>query len=227
MSISHRLSLILFYTWVSAALLSLCPVVRFLDTSFPIFTVLFLVVPAISILRSRNTALVGFRLFSLKALALAVGVNLLALLVLMLSFEPWSHTYQTLVTAAVSANSPDPTFAWLVRLKKPAGWLGMLLFSGFVTLFAEELFFRGWLLQRLQKSLKPVWAVIVQAAAFTLPQTIAALLLPPLQGVLYAVIYSFLAIGIVGGWVAVRTQSIWPSLVSATTCNLILCILIV
>jgi membrane protease YdiL (CAAX protease family) len=68
----------------------------------------------------------------------------------------------------------------------------------------------------------PWAAILLQAALFMLPQAIAALLLPPLQGLLYAVFYSWLAIGVVGGWAANRTGSIWPSLISATLCNLIL-----
>ena len=46
-------------------------------------------------------------------------------------------------------------------------------------------------------------------------------------GKLYALIYTWLAIGVVGGWAASRTGSIWPSLLSATMCNLILVALIV
>ena len=98
----------------------------------------------------------------------------------------------------------------------------MALYSGLVTLFGEELFFRGWLLQSLQKRMRTRWAVLTQAALFVLPNLLAALALPILQGWLYALVYSWLAIGVVGGWAAARTKSIWPSLISATICNLVL-----
>jgi membrane protease YdiL (CAAX protease family) len=91
-----------------------------------------------------------------------------------------------------------------------------------VTLFGEELFFRGWLLQLLQRRWGMLWAIIVQATLFTLPNLLVALVLPPLQGWLYILVYTWLAIGIVGGWAAARTGSIWPSLISATIGNLIL-----
>jgi membrane protease YdiL (CAAX protease family) len=91
-----------------------------------------------------------------------------------------------------------------------------------VTIIAEEMYYRGWLLQLLQRRLPTSAAIIVQAVLFTLPQGIAALLLAPLQGVLYAVVYSWLAVGLVGGWAAARTQSIWPSLTAAVLFNFIL-----
>jgi membrane protease YdiL (CAAX protease family) len=66
------------------------------------------------------------------------------------------------------------------------------------------------------------WTILIQAALFTLPQLLAALLLSPLQGVVFAVVYSWLGVGVVGGWAAARTQSIWPSLASATLWNMIM-----
>ncbi len=217
-----KLPEIMFLIWASVGLLSLIPVMMLLQASFPIFTLVCLAVPVVIVLRSKDASRVGFISISWKNLIHYSALYLCAMLVLMLAFEPWSHTYQILVTKAITAPSPDPTFAWVMRYPGLTGWLGMYLFSGLVTIFAEELFFRGWLLQWLQKRMNPFWTVIVQAALFTLPQMIAALLLPPLQGVLYALVYSWLGIGVVGGWTAIRTQSIWPSLVGASTCNFIL-----
>jgi hypothetical protein len=74
--------------------------------------------------------------------------------------------------------------------------------------------------------MRPAWAIVLQAAAFTLPNGIVALLLPPLPGVVYAGVYAWLGVGVVGGWVAWRTQSIWPSLVAATLWNLLLTALV-
>jgi hypothetical protein len=50
--------------------------------------------------------------------------------------------------------------------------------------------------------------VLAQAFLFMISNLLAALALPPLQGGLYAVIYTGLAIGVVGGWAAARTGSI-------------------
>ena len=98
----------------------------------------------------------------------------------------------------------------------------MLLYSGLVTIFGEELFFRGWLLQIFQQWMNNAWAILLQAILFSLPQLMAALLLSPMQGLIYASVYCWLGVGIIGGWAAARTQSIWPSLVSATIWNLIM-----
>jgi membrane protease YdiL (CAAX protease family) len=39
--------------------------------------------------------------------------------------------------------------------------------------------------------------------------------------------YTWLSVGIIGGWAASRTESIWPSLISAALCNLVLVALVV
>lgn len=98
----------------------------------------------------------------------------------------------------------------------------MIGFSGLVTIFGEELFFRGWLLQALRQRMNKNLAILVQAVLFTVPQALAGLLLAPVQGVVYVVIYSLVAVGLVGGWAASRTRSIWPSLASATLWNALL-----
>jgi membrane protease YdiL (CAAX protease family) len=40
--------------------------------------------------------------------------------------------------------------------------------------------------------------------------------------VVYAVAYAFVGIGLVGGWAAARTRSIWPSLIAAVALNAVL-----
>jgi ABC-2 type transport system permease protein/sodium transport system permease protein len=212
----------LFWTWTLLALVSLVPVTFLLEGTFPIFTVVWLVVPLLAVLRGRDPARVGFRTVPHAELAKVTLLNLGALLLILLPLEAWAHTYRTLLEQVFAASRPDTTFGWLMRFPGLAGWLGMALFSGLVTIFAEELFFHGWLLQGLKPRMAPWLTIVLQAALFTLPQAIAALLLPPLQGLLYALFYSWLAIGVVGGWAAYRTGSIWPSLVAATLCNLVL-----
>jgi membrane protease YdiL (CAAX protease family) len=114
----------------------------------------------------------------------------------------------------------------MVRFPKIPAFGAMTLYSGLVTLFGEELFFRGWLLQLLQKRVGTLWAVALQALLFVIPNLLVAFALPFLQGFLYAFIYTWLAIGLIGGWAASRTGSIWPSLISATICNLVLVALV-
>jgi membrane protease YdiL (CAAX protease family) len=215
------------FTWILFGLASLFPVLLFLDGSLPIFTMIWLSVPLVVVLRGRDASRVGFSAVPLQMLLRITLLNLTGLLFLAALIEPWFHPYQTLVQAALSAAPPDLTFAWLVRFPGLPGWVGMALFSGLVTIFAEELFFRGWLLQMFGRKLKMRYAILLQAVLFSLPQGIAALLLPPLQGILYFGVYSFLGIGLLNGWAAARTRSIWPGLISATLFNLFICIVTV
>lgn len=213
---------ILCVAWVGLALAMLIPAKSYLQGSFPIFTVVWLFIPLLAVIRTRDASRVGFYRIAWREFLVTSAINLGSLLLVSAIVEPWSHAYQELVEEAMASASPDTTFAWLVRFDGMRAWSGLFLYSGLVTIFAEELFFRGWLLQLLQRRMKTVWAIVIQAALFTLPQLLAVLLLSPLQGMIYAVAYSWLGVGMIGGWAAARTQSIWPSLASATIWNAIL-----
>ncbi len=214
------------FIWIIAALLVLYPVSRLLNGSFPIFTFFFLSVPLTALVFSRDSAAIGIRTIRWGDFFKYTGLCLAANLAITAAVEPWSHTYQTLLQKGLASASIDTTFGWLVRFPSPIGWIFFILFAGLVTIFAEELFFRGWLQISLMRKMNRTWAVLLQAALFTLPQLLAASLLPLTQGILYGAVYSFLTIGLIGGWAASRTRSIWPSLVSATLYNLIMCLLI-
>jgi len=213
--------------WSFLALAALLPVTYLLNGAFPIFTVLWILIPLVVVGITKDASRVGFRAISWRAFIQAAAINLGGLLLITLLIEPWSHTYQRLVEAALSSRPPDTTFAWLLRFPRTPALGAMLVYSELVTLFGEELFFRGWLLQLLQKRWGTRWAVAIQATLFMIPNLLASFVLPPLQGILYALVYTWLAIGIVGGWAASRTGSIWPSLASAALSNLVLVALIV
>jgi membrane protease YdiL (CAAX protease family) len=217
---------VIFTLWLLLALALLLPVTLLLWAAFPILTVVWILVPLVVVWRTNDPSRVGFRAISWRRLIQTTAINLAALLAIMALFEPWSHTYQKLLALALSGPAPDSTFAWILRFPRIPALTGMAIYSGSVTLFGEELFFRGWLLQLLQKHLAAAWAVLLQALAFVLPNLLVALALPALQGWLYALVYTWLAIGLIGGWAASRTGTIWPSLISATLCNLILVALI-
>jgi membrane protease YdiL (CAAX protease family) len=209
-------------TWVGLALVFAILATFGLRGTFPIFTVIWLVVPLLVVMRTHDAGRVGFIRISWCMFLTTTAINLALLLLVSLLVEPWSHAYQALVNAAISSSPPDTTFAWLVRFTGVPAWAGLLLYSGLVTIFGEELFFRGWLLLALQRKMHKLWAIVIQAALFTIPQLLAAFLLAPSHGLIYALLYSFLGVGIVGGWAASRTHSIWPSLASATLWNFIL-----
>ncbi len=227
MLVKQKLPFTVFVTWALLALVVLLPVTNLLQSAFPIFTVVWIVVPLAATLLSKNPGRIGFRSVSWREVDLVTAITLGGLLLLMLAFEPWSHTYQGLLRLALAGQPPDTTFAWLLRYPKPNALGAMFLYSGGVTLFGEELFFRGWLLQVFKRRWGAGRAILLQAALFILPNLPVAFVLPPLQGILYVLVYTFLGIGIIGGWAASRTDSIWPSLISATVCNLILVALII
>jgi len=208
--------------WVGLALITMFPIVQLLQGAIPIFTVVWLIVPLLIVFRTRDVNGVGFLRIPWRGFLVTAALNFSALLFVSIVVEPWSHSYQALVNAALSGTPPDTTFAWLIRFKGITAWSSMLFYSGSVTLFGEELFFRGWLLQWLQRRMDNGWAIMVQATLFTLPQLIAVVMLSPLQSIIYTVFYSWLAVGVVGGWAAVRTRSIWPSLASVTVWNTIM-----
>ena len=208
--------------WISAALLSLVPVTILLQGAFPLFTVLWLVVPLVVLLRTHNASSLGIRPVPWRTLVAVTMLNLAGLLVLYALCESWSQAYAALIHRVLARKPVDVTFGWLVRVAGVGGWTGMLLMSGLVTIFAEELFFRGWLLLSLRRRMSPLRANVLQATLFTIPQSLAAIVISGTQGLVYAVVYSWLANGMVGGWAALHTRSIWPSLISATLCNFML-----
>jgi len=134
--------------------------------------------------------------------------------VLTAPFEHWSHTGRKVYELIFAARPPDATFLWLRRFPGAAGWVAMVVYSGLVTIFAEELFFRGWLLQLLLRQFRPVWAIVIQATVFTmLVNGFLATALPLAQALVCSIVYSWLAIGVVCGWAAMRTRTIWPGLI--------------
>lgn len=213
----YRVTIALLWTGLALAALVITPLI--LRTTTPIFQMFWLIVPLISLVRHRDTDRVGFRTpdrgQGLRA-AVVAGVAYAILLILV---EPWSGVYDRLLVLAFEG--PDPTFAWLVRLDSVGGWVGLALFSGFVTLYSEELFFRGWLLQALNRWTQPRAAVVGQAVVFTIFQSIPVFFFDPLQAVLYLLVYAF-GLGVIVGAAAQRTRSIWPGLAVVTVANLVL-----
>lgn len=213
----HRVTVALF--WTGLALIALVITPRILRTTTPIFQLFWLVVPLISLIRYRDADRVGFRTPDLGTglrATIAAGVAYAILLILV---EPWSGVYDRLLVLALEG--PDPTFAWLVRFDGLGRWVGLTLFSGFVTLYSEELFFRGWLLHALNRRTQPKVAVVSQAIVFTIFQSIPVFFFEPIQAALYLLVYAF-GLGVILGVASYRTRSIWPGLAVVTVANLVL-----
>ena len=95
-----------------------------------------------------------------------------------------------------------------------------------MTLYSEELFFRGWLLQLLVRRTRIRYAIVGQALVFTLFQSIPAFFFDPVRAFLYLAVYAF-GLGMIVGTVAHRTESIWPGLAVVTIANLLLTLILV
>ena len=197
------------------------------DLSIPLFTILFLLPPLINLLTKKDARLIGMGSIPLGQTLKWAGINLAALILVYAIFEPWSGAYAFLLEEATAPGATDPTFFWLKEFGGLGGWIGMLLFSGVVSIFAEEICFRGWLLNFLRPKIGSFWANIIQALIFTLPQLIVVFIMPsPIMGIVYGLVYAFGAIGMINGWVASQAGAIWPNLAAASIMNLILSVLI-
>ncbi|WP_458189114.1 CPBP family intramembrane glutamic endopeptidase [Haladaptatus sp. NG-WS-4] len=205
--------------WTVGALAVLLLTSFVLEATTPIFQVLWLVVPLVSLVRFRDAERVGIRRIGFGRLLRWTVVAGIAYGLLLLFVEPWAGVYDRLLELAV--DGPDPTFTWLVRFDGAVAWLGLALFSGFVTLYSEELFFRGWVLQTLERRTRPSVAVGVQAVLFTLFQSIPVFFFSQERALLYPLVYAF-GLGLILGTAAHVTESIWPGLIVATAANLVL-----
>lgn len=206
--------------WILAALAVLVPVAVVLEAAFPIFTLIWLVGPLVEVARTGDASRIGFRQVPWRLLVRVTTVNVLLCFAVMLALEPWTHGYQRVVELAMTNQPIDSTFGWLVRFPRWPGLAFITLYSGLVTMFAEELCFRGWLLQSLRPRMGTPRAIVVQASLFLFPNLLVVPLLSPEESLGY-LICVWLSVGLAGGWAAARTGSIWPSLISVTLTNLV------
>ena len=213
--------------WIIAALLLAVLFPIWQDLSLPIFTLLFLIIPLVILIKRKNAKRLGMGKIELGMILKWAAIYFGALILVYAIFEPWSGAYRFILSEATGSGSTDPTFFWLRLFEGPGGFLGMFLFSGLITIFAEELCFRGWLLRTLEPKVGGVWANVIQAAIFTLPQLVVVFIMPSLtMGLVYGLVYSFIAIGMINGWVSMKAGAIWPNLIAASLMNLILSVLI-
>lgn len=213
--------------WLLGATLIVITFSLWQNLNIPVFTLLFLSLPLANLLIQKDAKRIGMGWIGFGKVIKWAGINLGILILIYAIFEPWSGAYAFILKEATGAGSTDPTFAWLTLFEGICGWLGMFLFSGLFSIFAEEVCFRGWLLRTFTPKVGPLWSNLIQAALFTLPQLIVVFLMPsPIMGVVYGLVYAFIAIGMINGWVSRRAGAIWPNLIAAAVMNLILSVLI-
>mgnify|MGYP006288833389 CR=1 FL=1 len=212
--------------WIILALLILTTVVFINNTSIPIFTYIWLIVPLI-VLTNNDVNIIGAIKVSKNKLIKYTVIHFILLSIMYLVFEPWSKAYKLLIELAVTSAPSDPTFIWLTKGSDISSFIIMLLMTLFITIFGEELFFRGYLYQKFNEKYGYIKANIFQAFLFALPNLIVTFMMPLLSGIVFVFVYAFLGVGCIGGYTSYKTDSIWPSLISASLMNLILVIILV
>lgn len=197
--------------WLLAAIFIAIAFSLWQDLNIPVFTLLFLILPLSNLLIQKDAKRIGMGWISFGNVVKWAGINLAALILIYAIFEPWSGAYAFILEQATSQGSSDPTFAWLTLFTGWTGWVGMFFFTGLISIFAEEVCFRGWLLRTFLPKVGPLWSNVIQAALFTLPQLIVVLLMPsPIMGTIYGFVYGFIAIEMINGWVSQKAGAIWP-----------------
>lgn len=213
--------------WLVIALVTQVGATIYLEASFQLFIFLWLVVGLIAVARGTEPKKFGLGQADRHQLAWASLANLGIILLFYLLLEPISHAYELLLEEVLADPPYDTTFGWLAVMDKPWGYLAVVLFTAVVSIFGEELVFRGLLLQYLKERMRPMLANITQAVLFTLPQSIVVLIMPLGPALVYIVFYSFVMIGCINGYFALRTGTIWPNLFTAVVANGVLTVILV
>lgn len=206
--------------WLTAAAIAAVVVPLVIGASLPVLTLVWLVIAAVVLRRTGNPSAVGLvhvpaREFSRVTIAATVAMT-----VLFGAAEALTHPYRELLELVRDESSPDSTFAWVIEHGRGWGLVGFLLYGGLVTIFAEEIVFRGALMTSVRHR-GPWVAVGVTTIAFAAVQALPAALLSPGAAVGFLLVDVVLAVGIVGGLAAYRTRSILPALVAITVANVV------
>mgnify|MGYP006277552685 FL=1 len=206
----------LFFLWIILALASLFYLNNIYGIEIPTFTLTWLVLSFLAVLIAGGIKYVGFTRVDIGEFLLVTGLNLIFLAVVFIILEPLSGTYKMIIDKTLVSSSIDPAYFWLNKYDDMTGLLGFFLTNFFIIMFAEELFFRGLLIQYIGLKLSKFWGVLIQAFLFLGLIVIIQYNLPPVENYILLVAYTFFGRGIIGGWAAARTDSIWPSLISSS-----------
>lgn len=209
--------------WIMSSLLATTVAFIFLQSDFPFFIYLNLILSLIIVFKSKQIHQFGINTLPAKKLVLFAFVNLVSILMVYLLIEPWAHLYEKLLEISLE-QGVDITFGWIFHYPRIIALLIVLMFAGFVTIFSEELLFRGILEGYLLQKLPPVIAIAIQSIVFSIPQSLLLFVLPIGDGLLYLIFYSIIAIGIINGIIVYKSKSIFPSVIAASFANFIMAI---
>ena len=202
--------------WLIAAIVAGVVVPVTLDAAIPVFTLLMLVGALVVLRRSGSTEAIGLGVPALHSFAAATLAATVSMTIAFGLAEVLWHPYRELVARVAEADTPDSTFAWVVSGRHDLE--AFVVYAALVTMFAEEVAFRGVLLARLRRR-GPGVAIAATTLAFAALQSIAALQLSAAAAFGFLVVDTIVAVGLVGGAVAWRTGSIVPGLIGVTVAN--------
>jgi membrane protease YdiL (CAAX protease family) len=206
--------------WLTAAAITAVMVPPMIGASLPVLTLVWLVIAAVVLRRTRTPSALGLVHvpgceFSRVTIAATVAMTLLFGVA-----EALTHPYRELLELVRDESTPDSTFAWVIEHGPGWGLVGFVLYGGLVTIFAEEIVFRGALMTSVRH--RGPWVTVgVTTIAFAAVQALPAALLSAGAAVGFLLVDAVLAVGIVGGLAAYRTQSIFPALVAITVANVV------
>jgi membrane protease YdiL (CAAX protease family) len=189
-----------------------------IGASVPVLTLVWLAIAAGVLWRTGTPSALGLVRVPRREFARVTVAATLAMTVLFGSAEALTDPYRELLELIRDESSPDSTFVWVIEHGRGWGLVGFAVYGGLVTIFAEEIVFRGALMTRLRRR-GPWVAVGGSTVAFAAVQALPAALLSRSAAVGFLVIDAVLAVGVVGGLAAYRTRSVLPSLIAVTVAN--------
>ena len=192
-----------------------------LAADIPIFVYLNLIIALIVLYQTHETEQFGLKILAGKEFLNYTIMNMLGILLIYIIVEPITHTYEKLIQLSLT-EGVDVTFGWIQKYPGIAGIGMVLLFSLFISIFGEELMFRGILEGYLLKKTSYKKAILLQAVIFAIPQTIVLLVMPLVQGLIYILSYVIIATGIINGYIVYKSHSIGPSVVAAAVVNVLM-----
>lgn len=206
--------------WLAAAAVAAVVVPIAIGAALPVLTFVWLAVAAVALRRRGTPSVLGLVRPPRGELVRVTAIASLAMTVLFGVAELLAHPYRELLDLVREESSPDSTFAWVVEYGRGWGLVGFAVYGVFVTIFAEEIVFRGVLMTRLRQR-GTVVAVGGTTVAFAAVQALPAALVPPAAALAFLLVDAVLAVGVVGGLAAYRTRSIHPALVAITVANVV------
>ena len=186
-----------------------------LDAGLPVFTLIWLLVAGVVLLR-HGTDRLGLRSVSRRTFLSMTGICLLGVAGPALILEPLTKSYTGVIEAALDEPTVDLAFAGLAD-SPTGGALVTVAYLGAIGFVAEELFFRGVLVQSFRARLGRS-VIVWQALGFVLLNSFVLIVAPLGDGIVYLVGYT-VPLALVLGWAAYRTGSIWPGLVALNIAN--------